>query len=112
MERGSAIRRTVSAMTTSPDTSPPLLRMAGIGKQYGGVRALDGLGFACRRGAMHPVFGENGAGKSTLIKIIAGVVQPTSGEMFLEERPVRFLTPAEGARPRLICAFPELSLLS
>jgi ribose transport system ATP-binding protein len=98
-------------MTTSPDTSPPLLRMAGIGKQYGGVRALDGVDFACRAGAIHAVLGENGAGKSTLIKIIAGVVQPTSGEMFLEERPVRFLTPAEAARHGIICVFQELSLL-
>ena len=59
------------------------LTLSGISKRYGGVRALEGVDFACERGKIHAVLGENGAGKSTLIKIIAGVVQPDAGSMRL-----------------------------
>jgi ribose transport system ATP-binding protein len=94
-----------------PDHGTPLLRMHGIAKRYGGVTALDGVDFACRAGSIHAVLGENGAGKSTLIKIIAGVVQPSAGEIFLADRPVRFATPAEATRNGIVCIFQELSLL-
>jgi ribose transport system ATP-binding protein len=95
----------------SPDLDVPLLRLASVGKHYGGVNALEGVDFACRGGTIHAVLGENGAGKSTLIKIIAGVVQPSTGEMFLEDDKVRFATPAEATRHGIICVFQELSLL-
>ena len=45
---------------------PAFLTLAGISKRYGGVRALEGVDFACERGKIHAVLGENGAGKSTL----------------------------------------------
>ena len=59
----------------------PLLRMEAITKHYGGVRALEDVSFQCDRGRIHALLGENGAGKSTLIKILAGVVQPDSGQI-------------------------------
>src|SRR6202023_2166675 len=62
-------------------TQRALLTLSGISKRYGGVRALEGVDFACERGKIHAVLGENGAGKSMLIKIIAGVVQPDAGGM-------------------------------
>jgi ribose transport system ATP-binding protein len=97
--------------TVASGQGTPLLRMRGIAKRYGGVTALDGVDFACRAGSIHAVLGENGAGKSTLIKIVAGVVQPSAGEMFLADRPVRFTTPAEATRNGIVCIFQELSLL-
>ena len=57
----------------------PLLRMEGITKHYGGVRALEDVRFECHAGRIHALLGENGAGKSTLIKIMSGVVQPDAG---------------------------------
>src|SRR4029077_15853799 len=99
-------------MTNTPPSgqATPLLRMHGIAKRYGGVTALDGVDFACRAGSIHAVLGENGAGKSTMIKIIAGVVKASAGEMFLQERPVRFANPAEATRNGIVCIFQELSL--
>jgi ribose transport system ATP-binding protein len=87
------------------------LELAGIAKRYGGVRALEDVDFACRRGSIHAVLGENGAGKSTLIKIIAGVVQPDKGSMHLEGRPVRFDGPIAANDAGIVCIFQELSLL-
>ncbi len=69
------------------------------------------MDFACRSGTIHAVLGENGAGKSTLIKIIAGVVEPSSGEIFFDGRRARFIDPAEATRNGIVCIFQELSLL-
>jgi ribose transport system ATP-binding protein len=93
------------------DMAADFLELAGIAKRYGGVRALEDVDFACRRGSIHAVLGENGAGKSTLIKIIAGVVQPDKGSMHLEGRPVRFDGPIAANDAGIVCIFQELSLL-
>jgi len=92
------------------DTAP-LLRMEGISKHYGGVRALQDVRFECHRGRIHAVLGENGAGKSTLIKIMSGVVQPDSGVIEFEGGPVTFANPAEANAAGIVCMFQELSLL-
>lgn len=93
------------------DTTAPFLQLAGVTKRYGGVRALDGVDFACRRASIHAVLGENGAGKSTLIKIISGVVQPDAGEMTLDGRPVTFAGPLDANAAGIVCVFQELSLM-
>ncbi|MGF1625496.1 MAG: sugar ABC transporter ATP-binding protein [Alphaproteobacteria bacterium] len=89
----------------------PYLQMRGIAKSYGGVRALTDVDFACERGSIHAVLGENGAGKSTLIKIIAGVVQPDTGTMTLDDAEARFETPLDANAAGIVCIFQELSLM-
>jgi ribose transport system ATP-binding protein len=89
----------------------PLLRMVGISKRYGGVRALDGAGLACGRGRIHAVLGENGAGKSTLIKVLAGVVRPDAGTIELAGRRVAIAGPAAARRLGIASVFQELSLV-
>ena len=89
----------------------PMLELRGIAKRYGGVRALEGVDFACRPGSIHAVLGENGAGKSTLIKIISGVVQPDEGEMMLGGQAVRFAGPSAANRAGIVAIFQELSLV-
>ena len=61
--------------------SEPLWELVGITKEYPGVRANDGISLKLYPGEIHALLGENGCGKSTLIKILSGVVQPTSGEI-------------------------------
>ena len=90
---------------------PPFLRLSDVHKRYGGVTALDGVDFACRRGSIHAVLGENGAGKSTLIKIVAGAVRPDGGVMEVDGQPVHFVTPLDAVRHGFVCVFQELSLL-
>src|SRR5205823_2160162 len=89
----------------------PLLRLEGISKRYGGVRALADARLECARGRIHAVLGENGAGKSTLIKVIAGVVKPDAGTIELEGKPVMLATPAAASRAGIVSVFQELSLL-
>jgi ribose transport system ATP-binding protein len=91
--------------------STPLLSMSGISKNYGGVRALEDVSFQARRGSIHALLGENGAGKSTLIKVLSGVVQPNSGTIELDGKPVHFANPQEANDLGISCIFQELSLL-
>jgi len=92
-------------------SAAPLLRMEGISKFYGGVRALEDVRFEVFPGRIHALLGENGAGKSTLIKIMSGVVQPDAGTMEFDGRKVTFADPAAANQAGIACIFQELSLL-
>jgi ABC-type uncharacterized transport system ATPase subunit len=60
------------------------LRLVGVDKTYGDVRALAGVSAEFAIGEVHAVVGENGAGKSTLLKIAAGIVTPDAGHVVIE----------------------------
>ena len=66
-----------------PDEAP-LVSMRGISKKFGGVTALDDVDLDAHAGEVLAIVGDNGAGKSTLIKILTGVYQPTSGNIFID----------------------------
>jgi rhamnose transport system ATP-binding protein len=62
-----------------PSHGSGLLRVSGVSKSYGGVRALRAVSFDVRAGEVHALVGENGAGKSTLIAILSGARRPDAG---------------------------------
>jgi ribose transport system ATP-binding protein len=88
-----------------------VLRMEGITKHYGGVRALENVQFTAARGRIHALLGENGAGKSTLIKILSGVVAPDAGRVVIDGVDQRFANPTAAIDAGVACIFQELSLL-
>ena len=88
-----------------------VLRMEGITKHYGGVRALEGVQFTSGAGRIHALLGENGAGKSTLIKILSGVVKPDSGRIIIDGKDMNFASPDAAMDAGVACIFQELSLL-
>jgi ABC-type multidrug transport system ATPase subunit len=59
--------------------SGPLVRVRGLAKQFGAVRALQGVDLDLLRGRVVALLGPNGAGKSTLVRILAGLMRPTAG---------------------------------
>ena len=89
----------------------PFLRLEGVTKRYGGVTALANVDFGCSLGTIHAVVGENGAGKSSLMKIVAGVIRPDEGRIYLDESLVHFASPVDATRHGIACIFQELSLL-
>ena len=95
----------------SDPISYPFLKLEGVTKRYGGVTALANVDFACSLGTIHAVVGENGAGKSSLMKIVAGVIRPDEGRIYLDGKPVHFASPADATRHGIACIFQELSLL-
>ncbi len=70
------------------------LEMRDIVKVYpNGMVANNHVDFSVRKGEIHALVGENGAGKSTLMKILYGLEQPTSGQIFLNDQPVQISSP-------------------
>jgi len=65
-----------------------LIELREIKKSYGNVYALGGVNLWVDKGEVVGLLGDNGAGKSTLIKVLAGAVRPTSGEIFVRGKSV------------------------
>jgi len=63
----------------------PVLRTSGLGKHFGGIRAVSGVSLALARGARHAIIGPNGAGKTTLINLLTGMSSPSEGDVYLDE---------------------------
>ena len=97
-----------------PPAAPPrgpLLRLAGIGKSFLGVRVLADVDLDVRPGEVHAVVGENGAGKSTLMKIISGVYVPDGGTVELDGGAVSFRSPRDAQRAGIGIIHQEFNLL-
>ena len=86
------------------------LRMEGVSKRYPGTLAVDGVDFSVCAGEVHALVGENGAGKSTLMKIIAGAFDDYTGQIFINDKPVRLHTPAAAKAVGIQMIHQELSL--
>lgn len=91
-------------------TEAPVLTAAGLGKRFGGVVALSGVGLSLYPGEVHALLGANGAGKSTLVKLLSGIEQPDAGEMRMRGKPVRFATPRAALAAGIATVHQELSL--
>ena len=90
----------------------PALRVVGISKTYGASRALSDVTFDIRQGTVHALVGENGAGKSTLVKIITGIVQADSGQVFLGSQAVQFATPMEARNGGIAAVYQDPKLFA
>ncbi|HEY3288561.1 MAG TPA: ATP-binding cassette domain-containing protein, partial [Anaerolineae bacterium] len=86
------------------------LRLSHINKAFAGVRALDDVSLTVNRGEIHCLVGENGSGKSTLIKIIAGVVQPDSGEVAVNGVALHNFTPMDAIQQGIQVIYQDFSL--
>jgi simple sugar transport system ATP-binding protein len=88
-----------------------VLELRNATKRYGGVSAVEDVSIGLRRGEVHALLGENGAGKSTLTKIMAGVVRPSSGSLYVEGQLVEPRTPHEALQMGVAMVFQETSLV-
>ena len=77
-----------------------LLALRGVSKNFGPVHALTEVNLDILPGQVTALVGDNGAGKSTLIKAIAGIHQPTTGEIFWNGEQVHIRTPRDADRAR------------
>lgn len=88
-----------------------IFRVEHIEKRFPGVHALKDVSFSLYENDILGLCGENGAGKSTLVKIMTGVYQPDSGEMYYMGEAVSFKTPASALKKGLSIIHQELSYL-
>jgi simple sugar transport system ATP-binding protein len=88
----------------------PLLKLVGVGKNYGAVSALAGIDLEVQAGQITCVLGDNGAGKSTLIKIIAGLHAHDAGVLAIDGQAVRFGSPREAIAHGIATVYQDLAL--
>jgi len=93
-----------------PPQGEPRLRLRGINKSFGAVRALTDVDFEVYAGEVVGLVGDNGAGKSTLIKAISGVGPADSGETFVEGQPVNISSPQVATRLGIETVYQDLAL--
>src|SRR2546429_7078877 len=100
----------IGEISSSPPHGEPRLRMRGIGKSFGAVRALSDVDFEVYAGEVIGLVGDNGAGKSTLIKVIAGVGPADEGEIFVNGQKVRISSPEAATRLGIETVYQDLAL--
>jgi ABC-type sugar transport system ATPase subunit len=88
----------------------PLLRCVGLSKRFGGVHAIERVGFELRRGEVLALAGDNGAGKSTLVKMISGVFQPDEGEILYKGERATFGGPRDARAAGIETIYQDLAL--
>lgn len=93
-----------------------IVRMENISKSFGGIKALNNVHIELRAGEVHALMGENGAGKSTLMKILMGICQKDSGEIWVandkgELQEVTTKTPLQAQQLGISMVFQEFNLL-
>ena len=71
------------------------VNMTNVTKKFGPVIANDSVDFYCDWGEIHGLVGENGAGKTTLMRMLYGLYQPSSGEIYIDGKPMKFDSPKD-----------------
>ncbi|WP_118134599.1 sugar ABC transporter ATP-binding protein [Oceanicella sp. SM1341] len=90
--------------------SAPALALAGVSRSFGPVEVLHGVDIALRPGRVHALIGENGAGKSTTMKILAGYLAPSRGELRVAGTPARFASVREAEAAGIVLIHQEFNL--
>ena len=87
-----------------------LLRVEDLGRDFGGVRAVENLTFAIPDGSVFSIIGPNGAGKTTLLNLLSGIYAPTRGKILLGDRDLTGRPPHAYAANGVARTFQNLQL--
>ncbi|AQG79243.1 sugar ABC transporter ATP-binding protein [Spirosoma montaniterrae] len=88
-----------------------MLIISQISKSFPGVRALSDVSLTVEAGEVHAVCGENGAGKSTLMNLLAGNLQPDTGELIWQGESIRITSPQQARQLGIGIVYQERSLV-
>ena len=108
MDQGEVV--TQPEATTTNDAGYAV-RMTGVSKSFGGVKALQDVHLEVKAGEVHALLGGNGAGKSTILKILRGVHAPDSGTIEVNGKEMTAHTPVEARAAGIAMIFQEMSLI-
>lgn len=87
------------------------LEVKDIVKDYPGCRALDHVSLELESGKVYALLGKNGSGKSTLVKILAGAIDATEGEVLMDGQPLKLKTPKDAQEKGIVTVYQEMSLI-
>src|SRR3972149_3589150 len=90
----------------------PILKIENLTISFGGIRALNGVGFEVKKGSIYSIIGPNGAGKTTIFNCISGIYQPDSGKIFFKGEEISSLKPSQIAAKGIARTFQNIELFS
>jgi branched-chain amino acid transport system ATP-binding protein len=105
-----AIRRNITGMTGADTAASTILRTERINLSFGGIRALNGVGFDAPRGKIVSIIGPNGAGKTSMANVVSGIYRPTSGHVLFEGKDCTGFSPQALAVLGITRTFQNLAL--
>jgi simple sugar transport system ATP-binding protein len=88
-----------------------VIELKNVSRNFGSVRAIENISLQVRAGEVLCLLGDNGAGKSTIIKILSGVFAPSSGEVLLDGKPVRFGSPRDALDNGIATVYQDLAMV-
>ena len=95
---------------TGAIATEPFLRVEDVHLHFGGIQALQGVGFGVQRGEIFSIIGPNGAGKTSILNVISGFYQPTRGQIFFDQQDYTRLKPPAVARLGIARTFQNVAL--
>jgi ABC-type sugar transport system ATPase subunit len=101
---------TLTTVGANPTPAHPAIRVSGLSKSYPGVQALASVNFSVAPGEVRALLGKNGAGKSTLVETMSGALQPDSGGIEVDGRPVTITSPAAARAHGIATVHQELTI--
>jgi ABC-type sugar transport system ATPase subunit len=102
---------TTPAADGAPADHGALLAAEHITRRFGGVVALADASLSVHRGEIVGLVGDNGAGKSTFLKVLAGAVQPDSGQLWMQGQGVSFSRPSDALAVGIETVYQDLALV-
>ncbi|MFL6790861.1 MAG: ABC transporter permease subunit [Bradyrhizobium sp.] len=110
------------AQTKAPPAAAPLklkpatvggdivLEVTGLSKHFGGLKAVDDVDIAVRRGGVHALIGPNGSGKTTTLNVLSGLYKATSGKIVLDGTDITSMPPHQRTAAGLGRTFQNIRL--
>ncbi len=92
-------------MSAPPVVETPVLETRGLGRRFGGLRAVSDVSFSVPAGQVLGIIGPNGAGKSTFINLVTGHIKPTEGQVLIDGMDLTGARPWTIARARVARTF-------
>jgi branched-chain amino acid transport system ATP-binding protein len=93
-------------------TESVLLKIEGLGKQFGGVRALEGYDLTLKEGELMGLIGPNGAGKTTVFNLMTGVLRPSKGRIIFRGKDITGFKPDQNAALGMARTFQNIRLFN
>ena len=93
------------------ESEPPVIETRGLGRRFGPVVALQDVDVQLHAGEVSCVVGDNGAGKSVFIKMLCGMLGPSSGEVLLDGAPIEFTPPRQARSFGIVAVYQDLAIV-
>ncbi|MBC9879526.1 branched-chain amino acid ABC transporter ATP-binding protein/permease [Bradyrhizobium sp. INPA01-394B] len=87
-----------------------VLEVTGLSKHFGGLKAVDGVDIAVKRGGVHALIGPNGSGKTTTLNVLSGLYEATAGKIVLDGTDITHMPPHQRTASGLGRTFQNIRL--